>query len=70
MRNQIFINLEAKENFILQFFVKDAQLLKDIFLLLQVQVVNNRIVVLYKIQKLSIAIINNKEIRKSDCSKF
>ncbi len=34
------------------------------------QVVNNRIIVLYKIQKLFIAIVNNKEIRKSNCSKF
>ncbi len=30
------INLKIKENFILQFFVKNAQLLKDTFLLLQV----------------------------------
>jgi len=30
------INLEAKKSFILQFFVKNVQLLKDIFLLLQI----------------------------------
>ncbi len=30
------INLKIKKNFISQFFVKDAQLLKDIFLLLQI----------------------------------
>jgi len=65
-----FINLKVKKNFISQFFVKDAQLFEDIFLLLQMQVVNNRIIVLYKIQKLFIAIVNNKEIRKSNCSKF
>ncbi len=64
------INLEAKKNFILQFFVKNAQLFKDISLLLQVQIVNNRIIALYKTQKLSIVIINNKEIRKSNCFKF
>jgi len=29
-----FINLEVKENFILQFFVKNTQLFKGIFLLL------------------------------------
>jgi len=65
-----FINLKVKKNFILQFFVKNAQLFEDIFSLLQVQIVNNRIVVLYKIQKLSIAIVNSKEIRKSNCFKF
>jgi len=65
-----FINLKVKENFVLQFFVKDAQLSKDIFSLLQIQIVNNCIVVLYKMQKLSIAIVNCKEIRKSDCFKF
>ncbi len=65
-----FINLEIKENFISQFFVKDAQLLKNISLLLQIQIVNNCIVVLYKTQKLSIAIIDNKKTYKSNCSKF
>jgi len=65
-----FINLRVKENFISQFFVKDAQLFEDIFSLLQVQVVNNRIVVLYKTQKLSIAIINSEKTRKSDRFKF
>jgi len=64
------INLEAKENFISQFFIKDAQLLKDISFLLQVQSVNNCIVVLYRTQKLSIIIVNSKEIRKSNCFKF
>jgi len=64
------INLEIKENFISQFFVKDAQLFEDISFLLQVQIVNNHIVALYKTQKLSIAIVNNKEIRKSNCFKF
>jgi len=43
-----FINLETKKNFILQFFIKDTQLLEDISSLLQVQIINNRIVVLYK----------------------
>jgi len=32
---KFLINLEVKKNFILQFFVKDAQLLEDIFSLLQ-----------------------------------
>jgi len=54
----------------LQFFIKDTQLLKDISLLLQIQVVNNCIVILYKIQKLFIAIINNKKICKNNYSKF
>jgi len=65
-----FIDLKAKENFILQSFVKNTQLLKDISLLLQVQIVNNCIVVLYRTQKLSIAIINSKEICKNNCFKF
>ena len=64
------INLKAKKNFISQFFVKDAQLLKNISSLLQMQIINNCIVVLYKTQKLSIAIINSEEIRKSNCFKF
>jgi len=64
------INLEAKENFVSQFFVKDAQLLKDISSLLQVQAINNCIIVSYKTQKLSIVIVNSKEIRKSDYFKF
>jgi len=64
------INLEIKKNFISQFFIKDAQLFKDISSLLQMQIVNNRIVVSYKTQELSIAIVNNKEIRKSDCFEF
>jgi len=34
------------------------------------QIVNNCIVVLYKTQELSIAIVNNKEIRKSNCFEF
>jgi len=64
------INLRVKENFISQFFIKDTQLFKDIFSLLQVQVVNNRIIVLYKTQKLLIAIVNSEEICKSNCFKF
>jgi len=64
------INLKAKENFISQFFIKDAQLFKDISFLLQVQVVNNCIVVLYRTQELSIAIVNSKEICKSNRFKF
>jgi len=65
-----FINLEVKKNFVSQFFVKNAQLFKDISSLLQMQIVNSCIVVLYKTQKLSIAIINSKEICKSDCFEF
>jgi len=65
-----FIDLKVKENFILQFFIKDVQLFKDISSLLQVQIVNSRIVVLYKTQKLSIAIINSKETHKSNCFEF
>jgi len=64
------INLKAKENFISQFFIKDAQLFKDISFLLQVQIVDNRIVVLYKTQELSIAIVNSEEIRKSNYFEF
>jgi len=65
-----FINLKTKENFISQFFVKDVQLLENISSLLQIQVVNNRIVALYKTQKLFIAIVNSEEIRKSNCFEF
>jgi len=65
-----FIDLKAKETFISQFFIKDTQLFKDISFLLQVQIVNNCIIVLYKMQELSIAIVNSKEIRKSNCFKF
>ncbi len=64
------IDLEVKENFILQFFVKNAQLFKDISLLLQIQIFNNYIVVLYKTQKFFIVIVNSKKIYKSNCSKF
>jgi len=64
------INLKVKENFVSQFFVKNAQLFKDISFLLQIQIVNNRIIVLYKTQELFIAIINSEEIRKSDRFKF
>ena len=74
MRNirevKYLINLETKKNFILQFFVKNAQLLENIFLLLQIQTINNCIVILYKMQKLSIAIVNSKKTHKNDCSKF
>jgi len=65
-----FINLEAKENFILQFFIKDSQLSKDISSLLQMQIINSCIVVLYKTQKLFIAIINSEEICKNNCFEF
>ena len=64
------INLEVEKNFILQFFVKNAQLFEDISLLLQIQIINNRIVALYRTQKLSIAIVDSKEIYKSNCFKF
>jgi len=64
------INLKTKENFVSQFFIKDAQLFKNIFSLLQVQIVNNCIVVLYRTQELSIAIINSEEIYKSNCFEF
>ncbi len=64
------IDSEIEKNFILQFFVKNAQLFEDISLLLQIQTVNNCIVILYKMQKLSIAIVNSKKIYKSNCSKF
>ncbi len=64
------INLEVKENFISQFFIKDVQLFKDIFFLLQIKIVNNRIIVLYKTQKLFITIVNSEEIRKSNCFEF
>jgi len=65
-----FINLEVEENFISQFFIKNAQLLEDISSLLQMQVINNRIVVSYRTQKLSIAIVNSEEIRKNDRFEF
>jgi len=68
--SKCLINLKTKENFISQFFIKDAQLLEDISSLLQVQVIDSCIVALYKTQELFIAIVNSKEIRKSDRFKF
>jgi len=68
--SKCLINLKTKENFISQFFIKDAQLLEDISSLLQVQVIDSCIVDLYKTQELFIAIVNSKEIRKSDRFKF
>jgi len=67
---EYLINSKTKENFILQFFIKNIQLFKSIFLLLQIQIVNNCTIILYKTQKLSIAIINSKKIYKNNCSKF
>ncbi len=64
------INLEVEFFFILQFFIKDAQLFEDIFLLLQIQIVNNCTIVLYKTQKFSIAIVDSNKIRENNCSKF
>ncbi len=46
------------------------QLFENISLLLQIQIVNNCIIVLYRIQKLSIAIIDSKKIYKNNCSEF
>jgi len=64
------INSKTKKNFISQFFVKDAQLFNDISSLLQVQAIDNCIVISYKTQKLSIAIVNSEKIRKNDRFKF
>ena len=60
------INSEVKENFISQTLIKNIQLFKNVKFLLQMQIVNERIVILYNTQKLLIAMIDNFKYRKND----
>ena len=60
------IRLKAKKNFISQTLIKDAQLFKNVEFSLKMQIVNERIIISYNTQKLSIIIIDNFEYRKND----
>ena len=64
------INSKAKENFISQILIKDAQLFENIKFSLKMQIMNKRIVILYNMQKLLIAIINNFKHYKNDRCQF
>ena len=64
------INLEIKENFILQTLIKDVQLFKSIEFSLQMHIVNKYIVILYNTQKLSITLIDNLKFHKNDRCQF
>ena len=61
------INSKAEENFISQALIKDAQLFENVEFSLKMQIVNERIVILYDTQKLLIAMIDNFKHRKNDC---
>ena len=60
------INSEVKENFISQTLIKNAQLFENVEFSLQMQIVNERIVILYDTQKFLIAMIDNLKHRKYD----
>ena len=64
------INSEAEENFISQTLIKDAQLFENVEFSLKMQIVNERIVISYDTQKLSIAMIDSFEHRKNDRCQF
>ena len=64
------INLKVKKNFISQALIKNAQLFKNVKFSLKMQIVNERIVILYDTQKFSIAMINNLKHRKNNRCQF
>ena len=64
------INSKAKENFISQTLIKNAQLFENVEFLLKMQIVNERTVISYDTQKFSIAMINNLEHRKNNYCQF
>ena len=64
------INLKAEKNFISQALIKDAQLFKNVEFSLKMQIVNERIIILYDTQKFSIAMIDNFKHRKNDRCQF
>ena len=64
------INLKIKKNFISQALIKDAQLFENVKFLLKMQIVNERIVILYNTQKFLIAMIDNFKHRKNDHCQF
>ena len=64
------INLETEENFISQALIKDAQLLENVEFSLKMQIMNERIVILYDTQKFLIMMIDSLEHRKNDCCQF
>ena len=64
------INLKAEENFISQTLIKNAQIFENVKFSLKMQIVNERIIILYDTQKFLIAMIDNFEHRKDDCCQF
>ena len=64
------INLKTKKNFISQVLIKDAQLFKNVKFSLKMQIMNERTIILYDIQKLLIAMIDNFKHRKNDRCQF
>ena len=62
------INLKAKKNFISQALIKNAQLFENVEFSLKMQIVNERIIILYDTQKFSIVMINNfKHCKNNRC---
>ena len=62
------INLKTKENFISQVLIKDAQLFENVKFSFKMQIVNERIIILYDTQKLLITIISNfKHCKNNRC---
>ena len=66
----MFNKFKNKKNFISQTLIKNAYLFENIEFSLKIQIVNERIIILYDTQKLSIAIINSFEHRKNDRCQF
>ena len=64
------INSKAEENFISQVLIKDAQLFESAEFSLKMQIVNERIVILYDTQKFLIAMIDSFKHHKNDRCQF
>ena len=66
----MFNKFKNKKNFISQILIKDAQLFKNVEFSLKMQIINERIIILYDTQKFSIMIIDNFKYRKNDYCQF
>ena len=64
------INSKAKNNFISQTLIKNAQLFESDEFSLKMQIVKKRIIISYNTQKFSIIMIDNFKYRKNDCCYF
>ena len=64
------MNLKAEKNFISQTLIKNAQLFESVEFSLKIQIVNERIIILYDTQKFLIAMIDNFKHCKDDRCQF